>query len=249
VSITHGQPFYAQVADALRNDIRAGRYTPGDQLPSERELRERFKVSSNTVRAAIVQLRAEGLVTSHQGRGVFVQAPAGLHRLDSDVTADGGFYDVLKRQGKRPATITTVTRGPATGEVADWLDIPAGSEVVIRDRLLRAEDMPPISIATSYFPPYVVDAAPQLGDPHAGGMPRLLREAFGPTYSTDQVDARQATEAEAQRLEIGPGAPVLTVKGTTRDQQHRVLNFIDIVTASGRMPLGYKYGAVPAEPS
>jgi len=239
--------FYAQVADALRGEIQAGRYSPGDQLPSERELRERFGVSGNTVRAAIVQLRAEGLVTSHQGRGVFVQVPSVVRRLDSDVSGPNGFYDALARTGKRPATITTVTRGPATDEVADWLDIPAGSEVVIRDRLLRAEGDPPISIAISYFPLFVVEAAPQLADPNVSGMPRLLREAFGPTYSTDEVDARGATDEEARRLEVESGSPMLTVKGTTRDQHQRALNYITVVTPAGRMPLGYRYGSIPTE--
>jgi hypothetical protein len=40
---------------------------------------------------------------------------------------------------------------------------------------------------------------------------------------------------------------VLIVKGTTRDANHRVLHFIDKVTAPGRMLYGYCYGAVPTE--
>jgi GntR family transcriptional regulator len=248
VSISHGQPFYAQVADALREDIQAGRYAPGGQLPSERELRERFGVSGNTVRAAIVQLRAEGLVTSHQGRGVFVQEqPAPMRRLDTDISASDGFYRSLQRTGRAPATVTTVSRGPASDEVADWLGIPSGTEVVIRDRLMRAEGAPPINLAVSYFPAWVAEAAPNLADPNVSGMPRWLREAFGATYSEDLVDARAASEEEAERLEIEQGSPVLTIKGTTRDQQHRVLHFITVVAVPGQMPCGYRYGAVPAE--
>jgi GntR family transcriptional regulator len=248
LSVTRGQPFYAQVADALREDIRAGRYGPGDQLPSERELRERFEVSGNTVRAAIVQLRAEGLVASHQGRGVFVredQPP--LRRLDVDISQGAGFYDMLDRLGKKAATKTTVSRGPATDEVAEWLAIEPGSEVVIRARVLRVEGGPPIGLATSCFPPWVVDAAPNLANPEISGLPKWLREAFGPTYSEDLVDARAASDDEAQRLEIAPGSPVLIIKGTTRDQQHRVLHFIDKVTAAGQMAYGYRYGAIPAD--
>jgi GntR family transcriptional regulator len=248
VSIDRGQPFYVQVADELRDDIRSGRYAPGDQLPSERDLRERFGVSGNTVRAAIVQLRAEGLVASHQGRGVFVQEPPStLRRLDTDITQAEGFYTMLRRTGRQPATVTTVTRAPASGEVAEWLEVPAGSEVVVRDRVLRAEGGPPIGLATSFFPVWVVDAAPNLANPEVSGLPKWLREAFGPTYSTDQVDARSATEAEAERLGIAAGSPVLIIKGTTRDQEHRVLHFIDKVTAAGRMLYGYRYGAIPPE--
>jgi GntR family transcriptional regulator len=248
LSIDRGQPFYVQVADELRGEIRAGRYSPGDQLPAERELRERFGVSTNTIRAAIVQLRAEGLVTSHQGRGVFVQEPPGaLRRLDTDIVTAEGFYSMLARTGRLPATITTVERGPASDEVAEWLGINAGDEVVIRARVLRAEGGPPVGLATSYFPPWVVEAAPNLADPNVSGLPKWLREAFGPTWSEDLVDARAATEDEAARLECDPGSPVLIVRGTTRDQDSRVLHFIYDVVPGGRMLHGYRYGAIPVE--
>jgi len=247
VSIERGEPLWAQVADALRDDIRGGRYAPGDQLPSERELRERFGVAGNTVRAGIVQLRAEGLVTSHQGRGVFVTEKPPFRRLSEDIGRGDGWYDALARTGKRPATVTTVSRGPASDEVADKLGIPAGSEVVIRARLMRAEGDPPNCLATSYFPAWVVDAAPNLENPQISGQPTWLREAFGPFYSEDLVDARAATEDEAEKLEITPGSPVLTIKGTTRDQQHRGLQFIDVIGAPGQLNPGYRYGAIPEE--
>lgn len=242
--ITAGQPFYAQVANALRDEIKAGTYKPGDQLPSEAQLRERFKVSGNTVRAAIVQLRAEGLVTSHQGRGVFVEETP-LRRLSDDIVQGRGFYSLLDRAGKVPATKTTVTRAPATGEVADALGVPVGTEVVIRSRILRTEGELPIGSAVSYFPTWVVDAAPNLADPNLSGLPVWLREAFGETYSDDLVDARMPTPEERELLEIPEGVPVLIIKGSTRDGQHRVLHYIDKVTVSGRMQYAYRFGSVP----
>jgi len=140
-----------------------------------------------------------------------------------------------------------VTREPASDEVADALSIPPGTEVVIRFRVMRAEGEPTLCLATSYFPTWVTDAAPNLANPQISGMPRWLRDAFGDTYSEDLVDARAATEDEARLLEVEPGAPVVFTKGVTRDQQHRTLHFIYVVTASGRMPFHYRYGAVPAE--
>jgi GntR family transcriptional regulator len=247
LSVQAGEPFYAQVAAALREDILAGRYGPGDQLPSERELRERFKVSSNTARAAMVQLRAEGLVASHQGRGVFVTEQATLRRLSTDITEGRGFYTMLDRTGRAPATVTTVERGPASEEVADALGIAAGDEVVIRSRILGAEGQPPIGSAVSYFPLWVVEAAPKLADPNVSGLPVWLREAFGPTYSDDLVDARMPTAAERRLLEIPKGVPVLIIKGVTRDQRHRTLHFIDKVTPAGRMQYGYKFGSIPED--
>jgi len=245
VSVRPGKRLYEQVAAALHADIRKGRLGPGDRLPSERELVERFKVSIGTVRAALVQLKSEGLVTSHQGRGVFVTEQATLRRLSTDISEARGFYTMLDRMGKEPATKTEVTRGPAAEEVADALGVPVGEEVVIRARILRTEGDPPTGQAISYFPSWVVEAAPNLADPNVSGLPVWLREAFGPTYSEDLVDARMPTPEERERLEIPEGVPVLIIKGTTRDQQHRTLHFIDKVTPAGRMQYGYKFGSVP----
>ena len=247
MAIRPGQPLYAQIADALRAEILAGQYKPGDQLPSERELRERFEVSTNSVRAALVQLRTEGLVRSHQGRGVFVREQSALRRLSDDISQGAGFYTMLDRTGRQPATVTTVTREPASEEVAEALGIPAGEEVVVRARVLRAEGGPPIGSAVSHFPAWVVDAAPALADPNVSGLPVHLRTAFGPTYSEDLVDCRMPTAEERDQLEIPESTPVLIIKGTTRDQQHRTLHFIDKVTVAGRMSYGYKFGDVPGE--
>lgn len=60
------------VATALRDDIEAGKLAPGDQLQSEQELARRFDVSRPVIREAISQLKYDGLVSSHQGRGIFV---------------------------------------------------------------------------------------------------------------------------------------------------------------------------------
>jgi GntR family transcriptional regulator len=238
---------YAQVADALRADIRAGTYGPGDRLPSERELVDRFKVSAGSVRAALVQLRTEGLIVSYQGRGVFVTEQTGLRRLSTDITTGQGFYTMLERVGAEPATKTTVSRGPATEEVAGYLEIPPGEEVVIRGRILRVEGQPPTGLAVSYFPVWVVEQAPNLADPNVSGLPKWLRQAFGPTYSDDLIDARMPTPEEIELLEIPDGVPVLVIKGTTRDHDHRVLHFIDKVTPAGRMAYGVRFGEVPAD--
>jgi DNA-binding GntR family transcriptional regulator len=65
------------VAARITADIDAGRLKPGDKLPSERELGERYQVSRSTVRLAVAHLRDQGRVEVQHGRGTFVAgAPA-----------------------------------------------------------------------------------------------------------------------------------------------------------------------------
>jgi DNA-binding GntR family transcriptional regulator len=70
-----GRPAYAQVADTLRADIRAGRYPPGSQLPSYEALMRKHGVSITVIRSAVRELKTEGLVYTHQGKGAFVRDP------------------------------------------------------------------------------------------------------------------------------------------------------------------------------
>ncbi|WP_328391550.1 GntR family transcriptional regulator [Nocardia sp. NBC_00416] len=66
----------ATVADALREDILAGRLSPGDRL-REVDLAERFGVSRIPIREALSQLQSEGFVTLVRYRGATVSAPSG----------------------------------------------------------------------------------------------------------------------------------------------------------------------------
>ncbi|WP_404403459.1 FadR/GntR family transcriptional regulator [Pelagibacterium halotolerans] len=61
-----------RIGDELRQAILAGKYRPGDKLPSEAQLTEAHNVSRTVVREAIAQLRLDGLVEAYQGAGVFV---------------------------------------------------------------------------------------------------------------------------------------------------------------------------------
>jgi GntR family transcriptional regulator len=70
------EPAYAQLAGILRHSIARGTLRPGDQLPSESQLVNRYGVSPMTVRRALNILIDQGIVTAEQGRGTFVKPVA-----------------------------------------------------------------------------------------------------------------------------------------------------------------------------
>ncbi|MDI3408850.1 GntR family transcriptional regulator [Streptomyces cavernicola] len=105
---TDDRPPYKRVADVLRQEIAAGRLKPGDQMPSYRELQERFEIANMTARSALRVLREDGLIYTVQGRGSFVMDPA---------TTKGG----------QPAWWTASaapTKGPSTSEDQAPQDTP-----------------------------------------------------------------------------------------------------------------------------
>lgn len=65
---------YQTVADLLRREIHSGRVKPGQRLPSELALAQTHGVATKTARAALRQLRDEGLAESVRGYGVVVQS-------------------------------------------------------------------------------------------------------------------------------------------------------------------------------
>ena len=71
-----------QIAAALRAEIKTGRFGPGEKLPSQHVLVERFGVARETIKAALRRLQQERLIVSRQGSGTFVRAsterPVGL---------------------------------------------------------------------------------------------------------------------------------------------------------------------------
>ncbi len=139
MSLTTGPvPKYFRLADWLRQQIRDGILQPGDQLPTEAALCERFGVSRGTVRQAIQLLVQEGLVQREQGRGTFVREP--MRRAFFTLT---GFKEDMRRQGIQPETRLLIADVvPATSQVAERLAISEGTPVIHIERQHLAHGRP-----------------------------------------------------------------------------------------------------------
>ncbi len=87
-------PRYQALADTLAREVRSA-YRPGDRLPAEAQLAKRFAVNRHTVRRALDELVAAGMVTRHQGFGTLVVD----RRLDYAVSADSKVTHNLAAQG------------------------------------------------------------------------------------------------------------------------------------------------------
>ena len=65
-------PLYAQIVEQIQAHIAAGQLTPGDQLPTIRQLAADLRINFNTVVRAYLELEREGLISTQRGRGTFV---------------------------------------------------------------------------------------------------------------------------------------------------------------------------------
>jgi len=70
------QPFYLQIAEALREAIHDGEFRPGQKVPSCAALRKHFDVAAGTVNKAVDMLQRKGILVGRPGAGLFVRADA-----------------------------------------------------------------------------------------------------------------------------------------------------------------------------
>lgn len=84
---------YLEVAGQIENLITSGTIVPGERLPSERDLAQRFQVSRPTIREAMIALEIAGLVEVRTGSGIYV-LPNSAQRGIADVGP--GAFEILE---------------------------------------------------------------------------------------------------------------------------------------------------------
>jgi DNA-binding GntR family transcriptional regulator len=231
-------PKYHRVADALRTDIRTSQLHPGQRLPAETTLVERFRVSIPTIRQALSVLRAEGLIESRHGVGTFVKEQHRLQRRSRGRYGSARGHQKLLTHHLRH-DIVFAGRGPAPTHIAEIMGIEPGTEVVIRRRNLFAKDTgAPEEIGASYLPISVAGGT-YLEEPTV--VPKALflcvEDLTGRryTHARDQWIARMPTAEEAVILELPTGAPVMNVIHTARDENGNILEISESVWPADRV--------------
>jgi len=127
----------SRVSEDLRARLAAGEYAPGSRLPTESALGETFEVSRPTVRAALRELEALGLVRTRHGVGTFVAdkpvVEAGLEQLDS-------ITESIRATGREPSMIyASRFFRPALPEEAAKMGVPGDTEVLDLRRTILAD--------------------------------------------------------------------------------------------------------------
>lgn len=89
------KPPYLELQEAIRSVIEAEGIQPGEKIPSERELSERYQVSRSSVRKAILALIREGVLVRVPGKGTFVAQKHGVSEAPAPCTGNIGFVVFL----------------------------------------------------------------------------------------------------------------------------------------------------------
>jgi GntR family transcriptional regulator len=187
---------------------------PGSELPSERELAERFGVARMTVRGELDRLTAEGLTYRLQGRGTFVAEP----RV-AQAGALSSFTEDMRGRGMEPSSVVLAQEEITANELlAGKLELAPGAPVLRVDRV-RLADGTAMAVEQAYLPvarlPGVVDA-----DFTRTSLFELLADRWSVRLGdADQRVVAVAIEgADAHALEVAEGQPGLRFQTLTRDR-------------------------------
>lgn len=216
-------PAAERVRRLLADQIHQGVLRPGERLAGERDLAAHLGVSRSTVRQALAALEAAGEVRRVPGRGggTFVRG----RKVERDLSKVVGVPALLRAQGMTSGSrIISTGMVVADEETTAALALPHGAYVVDVVRI-RLADGTPISLEHVRLP---AERFPRLLDlPLGGSLYDLLAEHYdtAPGEAEERIEVAEATADEASILSTEPGAPLLSIRRTTRDSEGVVFEY------------------------
>ncbi|GAA2085077.1 GntR family transcriptional regulator [Streptomyces albiaxialis] len=238
-------PRYMQVARRVADEIKAGKYVPGDLLPSEAEMVRRYGVGKHTVRSAIGELRSMGLIDVRQGKGSIVRGrPGPTHEISRAISRSGKKWKVHGDLGEAgdPAVSRTTFDG-LPGELMDRQDQDAFSV----DRLLYDPDTGARVAHRMLIPLATAALAPALGKEPAAPVEEIYGQlsAAGELLSwTEHVTARTPYPDERTALALADASPLLITYRITHGTDERPLLCEEL-----RAPAAHNRLVFPVRPS
>ena len=141
-----GVAVWRQIGESLAEDIRARRYPPGSQLPTETALATHYAVNRHTVRRAIGELAQHGLIRIERGRGTFVESGALRYAIGKRTR----FTETLRQQGMQGQTTVIGSAVMTDATIARHLGLSRQSKLLFV-RMCRQADKHPVSVSDNYF--------------------------------------------------------------------------------------------------
>lgn len=213
-----GLAAWRQIADGIAAEVAAGRLRPGQQLPTEAQLAQRFGVNRHTVRRALAVLAERGLVRATQGRGTFVEA----RPLTYPIGPRTRFSEIVAGAGREAwGALLSAKEGPADDETARGLELKPGA-AVLELTTLHTADGTPISLARTCLPLPRFAGLDRIYA-NGGSLTRAYAEIGVADYVrfSTRITARTSSADEAALLDLTPGRVLLIVESVNVDAQGR----------------------------
>ncbi len=214
-------PYYLRIRDHVASLIEVGALSPGMKLPSERTLRDEFRVTRVTARQALTQLETEGLIYREKRRGWFVSQP----RIRYDPTANVSFTEYVTSQNRVPGTtVLSKERLLAATWESGLLGVDVGDPFFLIRRLRLVDGR---TVVLEYIHVNAERCPDLLDFPLDRSLTELMFERYGITEHRPHISMRPTAlgEPQARALGVSIGTPSLYVSRKIYDQFDNVIEF------------------------
>jgi len=212
LDVSGPDPLYKQVGDRILQCLVEGEWKPGEQLPTESQLAERFGVAVFTIRAGIGELVASNILVRKQGKGTFVAR----HSRSRQRYQFSHIHDANGKQVFPGRELLAFGKGQADKAVSGILQLPRGeNNPVYTLTMLSVDERGPVSTLDIVLPAKLFPGL-------TAAAIRNARENLYAVYQDEcgvnvirieeHIHAALATPAEAKTLKIRAGSPVLRVE-------------------------------------
>ncbi|WP_395708130.1 GntR family transcriptional regulator [Reyranella sp.] len=225
-------PIYARILDTLRQRIAEGVYRVGESLPTEAELVLEFNVSRQTVRSALQNLVAGGIVERTAGRGTFLKR-GGSGGGEWNIGGIEDIIDIGFSGSYAVKSVQTVTAA-RNARIAGVLGVPPGGRM-LNVRATRSTREGPFAYSSLYFPEEIGERLPRhLFDQRS--LVLLVEEYCGiPAFRSRQVaSATLADRSVAKVLDVAIGEPLLVLERTHFARDGRPFQFVRVLYRTDR---------------
>jgi GntR family transcriptional regulator len=251
---------YERIAEDFRRPIRAGELKPGDKLPTEAELAKRYQKGLPTVRQALSQLEAEGLVEKMHGRGTFVRKPRKLvsrtnerHQWEKDRARETESERAKTGSTEHDTGLTVndlvfqakYAEITADEDLSSAFGVPEGTPMLKRSYRTRYDAEPaPFTLVSSYLVRDVIAKNPDLLDetnePWPGGTQSQLHTVgIELDRVVERVTARPPSAEEAEELALPPGTALIVLRKSSYDIDDRLVEMSDVILPGDRTEMTF----------
>jgi GntR family transcriptional regulator len=220
----HTTPLYHRVYSNLREKLVDGVFVNGTPLPSEPKLALQYEVSRVTVRRAMAQLEADGLVTRRPGSGTYAKT-AKLALADKENLV-GWLDPVLSASDGTRARELSLGRVLAPARVASALNLSEGDEVLRIERV-RIRGNEPLIYTIIFIPSDLADMfeGGKLDDRPTAAI--FTDSGIALTKVDQVISAVTCDEVSARILRLAMGVPLILVKRILRSKKDRPVQYFE----------------------
>ncbi|WP_338826896.1 GntR family transcriptional regulator [Neomoorella thermoacetica] len=205
-------PLHYQITNELRRAIKEGHYRVGDLFPTDKQLMEKYGVSSITVRRAVAALVDEGLLERRPGKGTFVKRET----VEETLGKLTGFFEEMKARGYEPSA-TIIFTGPVEDLAKEIQRVPGlrvfGDAPLYLIEKVQKMNGQPITYLRSYWP-FEYGSRLAEEDLEGRGLYELVEEKLGLILERAEqtISAGRAGKKEAGYLQVKTGTPLLIME-------------------------------------